>query len=66
MTLIELLQITDDTTYVTVKTRMYGLLADFNGYSSNLIESGQKELMLMEVRQQWTTEEGKLVIYLKE
>ena len=66
MTLIELLRITNDSTHVTVRTRMYGLLADFNGYPSSLIESGQKELILREVRRQWTTEEGKLIILLKE
>lgn len=66
MTLIELLKITNDSTHVTVRTRMYGLVADFNGYPLNLIGSGQKELLLREVKQQWTTEDDQLVILLKE
>lgn len=66
MTLIELLKITDDSTHVTVRTRMYGLEADFNGYPLSLIGSGQEELLLREVKRQWTKENGWLVILLKE
>lgn len=66
MTLIELLKITNDSTPVIVRTRMYGLMADFAGFPLSIIGSGQKELLLREVKQLETQENFLLVIYLKE
>ena len=66
MTLIELLKITNDSVYVTVRTRIYGLTACFDGYPLDMIRSGQKDLLLRELDHQYTTERGRLVILLKE
>ena len=66
MSLIELLKITNDSTPVIVRARMYGLMADFSGFPLNIIRSAQKELLLREVKQLETQENFLLVIYLKE
>ena len=66
MTLIELLKITNNSVYVNVKTRVYGLTACFDGYPLDMIGSGQKDLLLRELDQQYTTGRGRLVILLKE
>ena len=66
MTLIELLKITNDSTPVVVRTRMYGLMADFSGFPLSIIESGQNELLFRTVKKQETQEDLLLVIYLKE
>lgn len=66
MTLIELLKITNDSTPVIVRTRMYGLMADFSGFPLSIIESGKNELLFRNVKQQETQENFLLVIYLKE
>lgn len=66
MTLIELLKITNDSTPVVVRTRMYGLMADFSGFPLSIIESGQNELLFRTVKKQETQEDFLLVIYLKE
>ena len=66
MTLIELLKITNDSTPVVVRTRMYGLMADFSGFPLSIIESGQNELLFRTVKKQETQEDFLLVIYLKD
>ena len=62
MTLIELLKITNDSTPVVVRTRMYGL----TGFPLSIIESGKNELLFRNVMQLETQENFLLVIYLKE
>lgn len=65
MTLIELLKITNDSTPVVVRTRMYGLMPDFSGFPLSIIESGKNELLFRNVMQLETQENFLLVIYLK-